>query len=294
VALTAGAAALGPTAVANASPAGKVTYSVTVDGNNPSWTSTGIYVPAGSTLQMSASGRITYNLEDQTSGPNGFPVPTVTCASGVTAGWAQDNLPCLSLIGVLAGPSGQDFEVGTAMKSKPTEAGTLYLRYNDNLYTDNSGAFDVSVTVSGPGVAAPATSQAGSATPSLAGSTTYDTSVAGSDSSLTDTGIYVPEGRTVTIKASGLIAYNLQGQTSGPNGLTVPTETCAGGLGGSGWYNDNLRCLSLLGQLGNGEVFQLGTSTTIHDAAGGELYLVYNDNNYGDNSGSYSVAVTIS
>ena len=117
--------------------------------------------------------------------------------------------------------------------------------------------------------------------------------VQGNDASLTNTGITVAAGTKVVITATGKVAYNTRGDKTTPDGHPVPSEICASGVS-AGWYNANLNCLSLLGRFGNGEVFQLGDSTKLHDVEGGRLYLILNDNDYLDNSGQFTVTVTVS
>ncbi len=126
-----------------------------------------------------------------------------------------------------------------------------------------------------------------------AASPSYTVTVKGNDASLTNTGITVAAGAKVEITASGKISYNSSGDKTTPAGHPVPTEICASGVS-AGWYNPSLNCLSLIGRFGNGEVFQLGKSTTIHNVEGGLIYLILNDNDYVDNSGHFTVTVTVS
>jgi hypothetical protein len=291
-------AALGAAVIAGAAyipiaaaPSGAsiTTTQFTVQGNVAGWQDTGVNVPFGAAVTITASGRITYNLQGGNSGPNGDPVPTEICASGVSSPWAANDLPCLSLIGNLGGAS---FEVGSSFVSRHTEGGELSLAYNDNLYTDNSGSFTVDITVNTGAAAATDVSSNSAATPT-AGSHSFNVTVPGNSAAPVDTGIYVPAFKTVTISASGSVAFNAQGQSTGPAGLVVPTETCVGGSG-IPWFDNDLNCLSLIGLMGDSPAFQVGPSFIAHDVEGGELYLLYNDNEYGDNTGSFDVTVTVS
>jgi PA-IL-like protein len=121
----------------------------------------------------------------------------------------------------------------------------------------------------------------------------YTITVQANDASLTNTGIVVAAGEKVVITASGKVAYNSRGDKITAAGKPVPSETCATGVS-AGWFNANLNCLSLIGRFGSGEVFQVGDSTKIHDVEGGRLYLIFNDNDYVDNSGQFTVKVTVS
>ena len=51
---------------------------------------------------------------------------------------------------------------------------------------------------------------------------------------------------------------------------------------------------SLVGKIGdNGKPFQVGSKNAITPQSAGELYLSVNDNNFGDNSGSWNVTVQL-
>ena len=53
-------------------------------------------------------------------------------------------------------------------------------------------------------------------------------------------------------------------------------------------------CWSLIGRIGtNGALFEVGASTTFQAQTAGELYLGINDNNLGDNSGIWTVAIGV-
>ncbi len=139
--------------------------------------------------------------------------------------------------------------------------------------------------------AASATAVSATAT-ATATSPSYTVTVQGNDAGLTNTGIAVATGAKVEITATGKIKYNSRGEKVTPAGHPVPSEICASGVS-TGWYNANLNCLSLIGRFGSGEVFQVGDSTKIDDVEGGELYLIFNDNDYLDNSGHFTVTVTV-
>jgi hypothetical protein len=58
------------------------------------------------------------------------------------------TLPCWSLIGRIG--QGPSFEVGTAVRLEVTTGGQLYLSMNDEDFTDNSGAWTVTITIQAP------------------------------------------------------------------------------------------------------------------------------------------------
>lgn len=64
---------------------------------------------------------------------------------------------------------------------------------------------------------------------------------------------------------------------------------CSGGLVVAAWAAP---CWSLIARIGNGSPFEVGTSTQVVTTAG-ELYLGVNDNNFSDNSGSWTVRIKL-
>jgi hypothetical protein len=151
----------------------------------------------------------------------------------------------------------------------------------------------VRLTILGAAVVATVSGSVTAASASVRTPSSTTVTVQGNDASLTNTGVVVPAGKNVKITASGLIAYNTGGAKTTPNGHQVASEICATGVS-AGWFNANLECLSLVGKFGNGKLFQVGSSVSINDVEGGRLYLIYNDNDYLDNSGHFTVTITVS
>jgi hypothetical protein len=120
--------------------------SVTVPGNQE-WVSTNIHVNSGDRLTVNASGQVKYgpNREHQAS----------------VAGQRQhrgENAPLPSApLGALIGriDDGQPFLIGGNRTVTAPATGTLYLRVNDDIVADNSGAFQVSINTAGAGGARP-------------------------------------------------------------------------------------------------------------------------------------------
>jgi hypothetical protein len=123
---------------------------------------------------------------------------------------------------------------------------------------------------------------------------TYTVQVPSSSPSLVDTGINISAGANVSIKASGKVIYRGDRPATGPKGFAVPGQKCASGLPTGPYFNDSLPCLSLIGAMGSSATFEVGPSLSIPTAEGGELYLMFNDNEWDDNSGSFTVTVTVS
>ena len=105
----------------------------------------------------------------------------------------------------------------------------------------------------------------------------------------TDTGLTVAAGDALGITAAGTV-YIDPSYPVGPAG----TQSCtpAQNYPGSAFPATNLPCWSLIARIGNGAPFEVGTSTLV-TATGGELYLGVNDDNFSDNSGSWTVRIKL-
>jgi hypothetical protein len=110
---------------------------VSVDALTAGWTDTGVLVPSGATVTLTATGTANCDYPDcgdiDANGPGG------TADSSFTA----PGLPVLSLVGMIG--TGSAFFVGTG-PTTVTGSGELYLAYNDNIYWDNAGGFTVTIT----------------------------------------------------------------------------------------------------------------------------------------------------
>jgi hypothetical protein len=113
------------------------------------------------------------------------------------------------------------------------------------------------------------------------------------DQEWTDTGISVGRDQPIVVRASG----DMNWYTGGCN------NNCHSSPDGSLWSQcsaqtpgilaPGLNCWSLIGRVGNGRPFEVGTSLSFQAPAGGELYLGVNDNNYVDNTGSWVATITL-
>ncbi|MEK7743268.1 MAG: hypothetical protein AAB578_02680, partial [Elusimicrobiota bacterium] len=96
-----------------------------------------------------------------------------------------------------------------------------------------------------------------------------------------DFGISVSQGQTVQITASGTWGSGGGNPPSGPDGLA--------GMGGVGGFNIG----ALMGRVGGGSWFLIGSNKTFTAPQSGSLYLAMNDSTYDDNSGGISVNVAV-
>jgi hypothetical protein len=101
----------------------------------------------------------------------------------------------------------------------------------------------------------------------------------------TDTGIDVTAGQTISVTASGTI-------TIGPNSYSSPAGQ-AGCVASESMVAPGLTCYMLVGRIGNGVPFAVGTNTTWQAAASGRLGLGVNDGIFSDNSGSFTAVVSV-
>ena len=102
----------------------------------------------------------------------------------------------------------------------------------------------------------------------------------------TDAGISVKKGDRVSFQTTGQIKFG-QGaeQTAGPDGN--------GNSMNPGYPVPVVGAGALIGKVGNSAAFPIGSNTQpIVMPADGRLYLGVNDNQVGDNSGAFTVAVT--
>jgi BON domain len=114
----------------------------------------------------------------------------------------------------------------------------------------------------------------------------------------TQTGIYLQRGDVVIVSASGGISFSASSAPTGPAGDLPDCYTVANGP--YGWralpyVANQLPCTSLLGKVGeNGTIFYIGAETAFRAATTGQFLLGVNDNNFGDNSGSWTAIVKVS
>lgn len=113
----------------------------------------------------------------------------------------------------------------------------------------------------------------------------------------TPTGIFLNAGAVVQISASGGVSFSRGSKPGPPAGDPPDCLTVANGPYGwraAPYVANQLPCSSLLGRVGeNGVVFYVGAGTTFRAATSGQLYLGVNDNNFGDNSGSWTAVLTV-
>ncbi|MCL6563080.1 MAG: hypothetical protein K6U87_08740 [Firmicutes bacterium] len=146
----AGSTALGPHLVGVTAK----TVTLHLDGNRP-WTDSGLYLTAGETVRVQASGTIDNGSiypQVATNGPNGqgLVTPSGGCTAAVTPqrGFIAPGLPCWSLIARVG--TGEPFWIGTSATWTVHTPGELWFGVNNNVFGSSRGGWTVSVEVSHP------------------------------------------------------------------------------------------------------------------------------------------------
>ncbi|MGO9082572.1 MAG: hypothetical protein ACLQDY_26690 [Streptosporangiaceae bacterium] len=107
----------------------------------------------------------------------------------------------------------------------------------------------------------------------------------------TDTGVTLTAGDTLGITAAGQV-YIDPSYPQGPDGDPSCTPAVNYSAASATFPAPNLACWSLVGRIGNGPPFEVGSSTSV-TASSGRLYLGVNDGDFSDNSGSWNVRIKI-
>jgi hypothetical protein len=106
----------------------------------------------------------------------------------------------------------------------------------------------------------------------------------------TPTGIIVEEGQIVTVRAAGKIIVSDHNPPMSPDGTG---KACWPNPSIHYWHfpAQNLSCSSLIGKIGDGEPFEVGSSQQFRATTLGLLSLGVNDNWFADNHGSWEVTI---
>jgi hypothetical protein len=220
-------------------------------------------VISGQTYCYHAFGAITYNFDGCQSDPNGN-IIAGACGSAIVDGsFTCPGLAAFSLVGKV---NGQCIQLGSDGTFVAPSSGALTLYFNDSNYSDNSGSWNVCITpVQRACINLPMTASTGVAYGSVVVSQIY------------------------AYQATGAGGFNLDGCQSDPSGNVV-TGACSAITADDSFTCPGLKAFSLVGKV-NGQCIQLGNSGSFTAPASGTLVLYYNDSNYSDNSGAWSVCI---
>ncbi|HEY3102953.1 MAG TPA: hypothetical protein VGJ69_05140 [Pyrinomonadaceae bacterium] len=263
---------------------------VTLDSN---WVDSGVYVRRGERVQVSASGVITVGRARIT--PDGLqrtdpsaPLPN-----------ANEG----KLIGAIGNdPSAPIIELGSSREFTADRNGRVFLTANRGSYTDARGAFDVQIRRE-RSLNARDTDDLDRGVIRSRNRDTYGRPIdqnRGADVTVdvpgnsrgTDTRIDVRSGDQITFTASGTVVAGQRAGSVGPEGKTTSGFGSIIGTrpvpnAGVGALIGYIRTLD--GQ--TSQPFYVGSQLTLTVPVDGRLYLAINDDNYSDNSGSFSVRI---
>ncbi|HXI24185.1 MAG TPA: hypothetical protein VNG71_10025 [Pyrinomonadaceae bacterium] len=263
---------------------------VTLDSN---WIDSGVFVRRGERVQVTATGVITVGRLRIT--PDG--------ARSTDPSAPLPNAPEGKLIGAIGNDSSAPvIELGSNREFTADRTGRLFLTANRGSFTDARGSFDVQIrrernlnardtddSDQGPSIRTRDRNPIDRNTDRNRSPREITIDVPGSSRG-TDSGFEVRSGDQITITASGTITAGSRVGQVGPEGAR------------SSGFGINARPLptagvgALIGYIrdANGQAsqpFLVGPSVTMTVPIDGRLILAINDDNYSDNSGSFSVRI---
>jgi len=254
------------------------------------WVDSGVFVRRGERVQVSASGVITVGRTRVT--PDGLQ------RSDPSAPLPNANEG--ELIGAIGNdPSAPVFELGSNREFTADRNGRIFLTANRGSYADARGSFDVQIrrerTLNARdsdeldrGTVVRSRNQQPGLPPRRSGERSIE--VPGNSRGI-DTGIDLRSGDQVTFTASGTVVAGQRAGSVGPEGgrssgfgsIVSARPVPSAGVG------------ALIGYIrtpdGQTQPFFIGSSLTYNTTTDGRLYLAINDDNYNDNSGSFTVRI---
>lgn len=263
-------------------------------GLEPNWIDSGVDVRRGERVRVSATGVITLGRARVT--PDGLQrtdptAPLPNANEGQLIGAISDD------------PRAPIMELGSAREFTADRDGRLFLTVNRGSFADARGAFSVQLRRERD-LAAETESDTGF--PRTPGGRRprqpIDTTPTPRESTITvpgnsrgiDTGIDVRAGDQITFSASGTVVAGQRAGSVNPNGgrstgfgsIVGTRPVPSAGVG------------ALIGyiRIADGQASQpffVGSQVTWTAAADGRLFLLINDDNYNDNSGSFIVRLTV-
>ena len=267
---------------------------VTLDSN---WIDSGVYLRRGERVQVSASGVIIVGRFRVT--PDGLrstdpTAPLPNAAEGKLIGAIGDD------------PRAPIFELGSSREFTADRNGRLYLTANRGSYTDARGSFNVQIRSERDLSATdnqddrfPRDSsgriRSRDRQPGDRNRTPQDLTISVPGTSRgTDAGIDVRANDQITFTATGTVNAGRRTGQVGPEGGRTGVLNAIIGIGtrplptvGPGALIGYIRTTD--GQ--QSQAFLIGSQLTLTVPADGRLYLAINDDDYSDNSGSFSVRI---
>lgn len=189
--------------------------------------------------------------------------------------YGSSSFPYGTLVGQIG--DGPYFPIGTFYNGIAGTSGDLHLLYWDSYYGDNRGHVDAEVSLNPPAV-----------------SDEFNVFASYSRSSPLDTGIHVDAGELLAISVPwGQLWDGGRSGASNANGLARSRRP--GRSGGARTYTYDSSTFpigALVGRIGDGPYFLVGTDYRQVAQTSGDLSLLYWDSYYGDNYGSALATVS--
>jgi hypothetical protein len=259
---------------------------------DPNWVDSGVDVRRGERVQVSATGVITVGRSRIT--PDGLrssdpSAPLPNAAEGKLIGAIGDD------------PRAPIIELGSSRDFTADRDGRLYLTANRGSYADARGAFNVQIRSErdlttenrGDVFGRPGRIRSRNRIPGGIGRTPDEVTIDVPGTSRgTDSGIDVRSGDQITFSATGTVIAGQRagsvgpegGRTSGFGSIIGTRPVPNAGVGALIGY---IRTLD--GQMS--QPFFIGSQLTLSVPVDGRLFLAINDDNFNDNSGSFSVRI---
>lgn len=250
----------------------------------PDWIDSGVFVRRGQRVKVMATGVIEAGRRRIT--PAGL--------SQTDPDAPLPNAPAGELIGSIGNdPSAPILELGASREFVADNDGDLFLTANRGSFADTRGAYDVQIlTERQP----PAGATNGQPPNSVFGAPPRPPRVVNitvpGNSQGTDTGVDLRTGDQVTVTATGTVIAGQRAGSVSPDGGPVGFGSLIGT-----YPVPNAGVGALIGYIRspNGQTtapFFIGSQQTFSAPVDGRLILLINDDNYSDNSGSFSAKIT--
>lgn len=258
---------------------------------DPNWVDSGVDVRRGERVQISATGVITVGRTRIT--PDGLrssdpSAPLPNAAEGKLIGAIGDD------------PRAPIVELGSSREFTADRDGRLYLTANRGSFADARGSFNVQIRRERDLTVVEADDTFRRRPPGIRSRTRVPVTTTPQDVTIdipgtsrgTDTGIDVRSGDQITISASGTV---IAGQRAGQVGPEGGRTSGLGAIIGTRPV-PNAGVGALIGYIRTNDgrasqPFFVGSQLTLSVPVDGRLFLAINDDNYGDNSGSFSVRI---
>jgi hypothetical protein len=262
----------------NNTPAAVAQEKAVVVPGNSRGTDTGIDLRTGDSVSITATGNITAGRRAGVVSADGGRVGFGSVVG--TYPVAQAGVGALvGYIRLTNGQISQPFLVGSQNTFTAPADGRLFLLVNDDNYGDNTGQFDVRIRYTPQSVG-------------MTGGLSDRAITVPGDSRGTDTGLDLQRGDRVTVNATGTIIANSRFGAVSPEGRTESYSAR------QNYPVTDVGAGALIGyiQMTNGQrtrPFYVGEQQSFTAPAAGRLFLLINDDDYRDNSGSFSVRLNV-